>query len=134
MPKFTGLSDAQWALLEPLMPKPPARKKPGYPRSDYRAITNSLFWMMLSGARWCDLPKVTSFASKSATNRWLHRWRYDGTLDKIFKGLRGLADMSNQIDWQRLSVDGSFSPVQRPRKRRSLRPQGQGHDHPSGGR
>lgn len=134
MPRFTGLSDDQWALLEPLMPKPPVRKKAGFPRNPWRNVLNSVLWMLLTGARWCDLPKESAFASRTASNRWLIRWRHDGTLDKLFKGLRELAHLSGQIDWQRLSVDGSFSPVQRPRKRRNLRPQGQGHDDASGGR
>ena len=133
MPRFHGLSDPQWALLEPLMPQPPARKKAGRPRNDWRKLLNSIFWIMLSGSRWCDLPDTPQFAKKSASNFWLKRFRHDGTLEKIFTNLREIARLSNQIDWQRLAVDGSFSPVQRPRARRRLRPQGQGIYHPSVG-
>jgi hypothetical protein len=129
MPKFNGLNDSQWALLEPLMPPEPQRKKPGYPRNNWRSITNSIFWMMVTGARWCDLPKLPHFASKTATNRWLLRWRHDGTLERLFAGLRDLAHLSGQIDWQRLAVDGSFSPYQRPRPLRRLRAQRQGLHH-----
>ena len=133
MPRFNGLTDTQWALLEPLMPKPPARKRAGRPRNDWRKLMNSIFWVMLSGSRWCDLPIAPQFAKKTASNFWLARFKHDGTLEKVFGALRDLARLSNQIDWQRLAVDGSFSPVQGPRARRRLRPQGQGVHHSSGG-
>lgn len=134
MPKFIGLSDDQWALLTPLMPAEPPRKKPGYPRNDFRHVLNSIFWLMLSGARWCDLPEAPQFASRTAANRWLIRWRHDGMLERLFAGLRELGRLSGQFDWARLSVDGSFSPVQSPWKRRGFRPQGQGPYRASGGR
>jgi transposase len=133
MPKFNGLTDDQWALLAPLMPPEPARKRAGMPRNDYRHSLNSIFWVMLSGARWCDLPEREDFASRTAANRWLIRWRHNGTLERIFSGLRDLGRLSGQFDWERLSVDGSFSPVQRPWQRRGFRPQGQGPYRASGG-
>ena len=125
MPRFNGLSDDQWAMLEPLMPPEPARKKPGKAHNPWRKVLNSILWIKLSGARWCDLPQGEHFASRTASNRWLMRWAHDGTLIRIFAGLRSLANISNQIDWKALNVDGSFSPDQGPRSRGYLRAQRQ---------
>jgi len=133
MPRFNGLSDEQWNMLEPLLPPPPARKKPGFPANPPRLLLNSILWIKLTGARWCDLPINPNFASRSATNRWMIRWQNDGTLLRIFAGLREIARLSNQLDWQRLAVDGSFSPDQGPRSRRFLRAQRQRLHHTSVG-
>jgi transposase len=131
MPRFDGLNDDQFAMLEPFLPKPPARKKPGYRPTPPRKVLNTILWLLFSGARWCDVPTGQAFASRAAAWRWFDRWRHDGTLWDILNGLREMASMANLIDWQRLIVDGSFSPNQRPRPRRLPRPQGQGLHHSS---
>ena len=133
MPRFEGLTDDQFAMLEPLLPKPPIRKKPGYPPTPPRKALNTILWILLSGARWCDVPIGKAFASRAAAWRWFNRWKHDGTLWDILSGLRDLASMANLIDWQRLIVDGSFSPDKRPRPRRPARPQGQGLHRSSAG-
>ena len=45
------LSDDEWALLEPLMPK--SRKSA---RADDRKIMNAIFYVLRTGMPWCDLP------------------------------------------------------------------------------
>jgi transposase len=122
MPRFDGLTDEQFAMLEPLLPPLPARKKPGYPPTPRRKVLNTILWLMFSGARWCDVPVGDAFATRPSAWRWFKRWQHDGTLWIILHNLRTLADMSNQIDWTKLSVDGSFSPHQGSRARRRVRP------------
>jgi transposase len=46
------LSDEDWALLEPLMPK--ARKSA---RADDRRIMNAIFYVLRTGMPWRDLPE-----------------------------------------------------------------------------
>ena len=46
------LSDKEWALLEPLMPK--ARKSG---RADDRKIMNAIFYVLRTGMPWRDLPE-----------------------------------------------------------------------------
>ena len=122
MPKFTGLKDHQWALLEPLFPK--RKVKPGRVPTSDRLVMNTILWLMFNGARWCDCPSGEAFATRPAAWRRFDEWRQNGTLDKVFKALRELARLSNQIDWQRVVFDGSFSPDEGARKARRVRPQG----------
>ena len=46
------LSDDEWALLEPLMPK--SRKSA---RADDRKIMNAIFYVLRTGIPWRDLPE-----------------------------------------------------------------------------
>ena len=46
------LSDEEWTLLEPLMPK--SRKSA---RSDDRKIMNAIFYVLRTGMPWRDLPE-----------------------------------------------------------------------------
>lgn len=50
------LTEAQWAVLEPLFrPKRRADGR-GRPWQDTRAVLNGVFWILRTGAPWHDLP------------------------------------------------------------------------------
>lgn len=51
------LTDAQWALVEPHLPKHKPRPKGGRPHADDRACFEGVLWILRTGARWKDLPK-----------------------------------------------------------------------------
>ena len=64
------LSDDEWALLEPLMPK--SRKSA---RVDDRKIMNAIFYVLRTGMPWRDLPErygpyTTAY---NRFNRWSRR-------------------------------------------------------------
>jgi transposase len=125
MPAFNGLTDIQWQMLEPLLPPEPERKRAGRAHNQWRHVLNSILWIKFSGARWCDLPRYPNFASRTAAHRWMLKWQHNGTLIKIFAGLRNISRLCGLVDWQKMAVDGSFSPYQGPRSRRHLRAQRQ---------
>jgi transposase len=106
--RFEGLTDVQWTLLEPLLPKDPLKKGKGKPHAPWRNICNSLFWILITGSRWCDLPQGPNWGSRSATHRWLGQWQEDGILDKLLFTLKEIADLAGMIKWDRLAVDGFF--------------------------
>ena len=89
--RFDGLSDEQWEILEPLMPEEPPRRLKGKLHTPWIKVCNSIFWVMITGARWVDLPTGEKWASKSAAHRWLGVWQENGTLEKILSTLRELA-------------------------------------------
>ncbi|MCB1375970.1 MAG: transposase, partial [Rhodobacteraceae bacterium] len=47
------LTDAEWAIIEPLLPNKPR----GVPRVDDRRVINGILWRFRSGARWRDVPE-----------------------------------------------------------------------------
>jgi transposase len=49
------LSEAEWRLLESLLP--PERGRKSRPAFDDRQIVNRLWWRICTGAPWRDLPE-----------------------------------------------------------------------------
>jgi transposase len=78
--RFEGLSDLEWKLFEDIFPPAPAKRGRGMPPTPVRTIVNSLLYILITGCRWCDLPRGPLWASKSVAHRWLWRWHHDGTL------------------------------------------------------
>src|SRR4249920_3046962 len=70
------LSDDEWALLEPLMPK--SRKSA---RADDRKIMNAIFYVLRTGMPWRDLPERYG-PYTTAYNRF-NRWRKAGIWDGL---------------------------------------------------
>jgi transposase len=106
--RFEGLTEAQFEIFKPLLP--PEHTGRGRPYAPFHRVFNSIIWILITGARWCDLPKGEQWAPKSTAHRWLGIWQADGTWEKIFAHILGMAEVSGLIDWGRASVDGSFVP------------------------
>jgi putative transposase len=83
----SDLTDAEWALLAPLIP--PA-KLGGRPRSvDIRRILNGLFYILRSGCAWRYLPR--EYGPWQTVYWYFRQWRLDGTWAHIHRQLRELA-------------------------------------------
>ncbi len=75
----SDLTDAEWALLEPLLP-PPCEQ--GRPRSwPMREIVNAIFYVMRSGCPWRLLP--CDFPPWRTVYRWFAAWRDDGLFARV---------------------------------------------------
>ena len=74
------LSDDEWALLEPRMPK--SRKSA---RADDRRILNAIFYVLRTGMPWRDLPERYG-PYTTAYNRF-NRWSRRGIWKRIFDTL-----------------------------------------------
>lgn len=79
----TDLTDEQFALLEPLLPR---RKRTGRPPADLREVLNAIFYLVRSGCQWRLLPH--DFPPWSTVHTWYRRWRQDGTWGRIHEALR----------------------------------------------
>jgi putative transposase len=79
----TDLTDEQFALLEPLLPKP---KPTGRPRADLREVLNGILYLVRSGCQWRLLPH--DFPPWSTVHTWYRRWRGEGTWERINEALR----------------------------------------------
>lgn len=77
----TDLTDAQWARVEPLLPRPDP-KKGGRPRRySRREILNALFYLEKTGCQWRMLPR--EYPPWNLVWQHFRRWRDDGTLERI---------------------------------------------------
>lgn len=81
-PKYASdLTDAQWALLEPLLPHPDP-KKGGRPRHySNRIILDAIFYIEKTGCQWRMLPQDGRFPHWGLVWQYFRRWRDDGTLE-----------------------------------------------------
>jgi len=80
----SDLTDAQWAILEPLVP---ASKHGGRPRTvDMREIINTILYLNRTGCQWDMLPH--DMLPKSTVYEYFAQWRDDGTWVKFVDALR----------------------------------------------
>jgi len=109
MAQFTGLTDIQWELLERLIEVRYYVRGKGHPPAHPRYVLNSICWILMTGARWCDLPKGPQWGSRTASHRYLGQWLETGVLEKLLTALQEIANVAKMIDFNRLAADGFFS-------------------------
>lgn len=81
----SDLTDDQWALIEPLIPRP---RHGGRPRKvDMREVVNAILYITRSGCQWDMLPH--DLPSKSSVYDYFAAWRDDGTWQRMVNVLRG---------------------------------------------
>lgn len=81
----SDLTDAQWSLLEPLLP--PEVEGLGRPREvDFREVINAILYLNRSGCQWDMLPH--DLPPKSTTYDYFAKWRDDGTWQRMMDALR----------------------------------------------
>ncbi len=60
------LTEKQWAVLAPLLPKPRVRQdRRGRPWRDPRDVLNGILWVLRTGAPWADLPALSRLCRSS---------------------------------------------------------------------
>src|SRR5207237_10373082 len=78
-PYPSGLTDAQWQLIGPLLP--PA-KPGGRPREvDIRAVANALFYLNREGCSWRAIPH--DFPHWRTVYDYFAAWNADGTWERV---------------------------------------------------
>ena len=108
--RFEGLSDIDWNLLADIFPPEPPVRGRGMPHTPFRQVVNTLLYVLITGCRWCDLPRGAQWASKSAAHRWLQRWQADGTIAAMQARILGIAEEHGRIRGQYGAIAGAFSP------------------------
>jgi transposase len=71
------LTDFEWSVIEPLLPKDRRGRKP----RNNRRVLNGIFWVLRAGAPWRDLPERYG-PYTTAYNRF-NRWRKAGIWDRL---------------------------------------------------
>ena len=83
----TDLTDALWALLEPLLPPPKRPQGAGRPRSvSLRQVINGLLYLERTGCQWRLLPK--EFPYWGTVRSYFDKWTQDGTWEQLNTALR----------------------------------------------
>jgi transposase len=75
------LSDAEWAVIAPLLPNKPR----GVPRADDRRVLNGIFWTLRTGSPWRDLPE--RYGPYTTVYNRYNRWAKAGVWLRIFEAL-----------------------------------------------
>ncbi|WP_312881269.1 IS5 family transposase [Actinomadura alba] len=127
MTRRFDLTDAQWAVLEPLLPVP---KRPGRPSKwTKRQLINGIRWRVRVGAPWRDVPEC--YGSWTAVYGLFRRWQRAGVWRRILTRLQTRADAAAVIGWD-VSVDSTIVRAHQHAAGARRRPQEQ--REPPGGR
>ncbi|MFF3128833.1 IS5 family transposase [Streptomyces sp. NPDC057908] len=100
------LSDEQWALLEPHLPKNQGR---GGRWQCHRQVINGILFRQRTGLPWRDLP--SRFGKWKTVHDRHRRWSADGTWEKVLRAIQARADAEGRIDWSMVSVDSTSCRV-----------------------
>jgi transposase len=101
--KRHALTDEQWALVEPHLPRSTART--GRPASDRRTQLNGILWILATGAPWRDLPE--RFGPWQTVYDHFSKWRKAGVFAAVIDALQVRLDRDGLIDWDLWCVDGA---------------------------
>ena len=105
------LTDAQWATIEPLLPRMPRTARGGRPWASHRSVVDGIFWVLKTGARWRDLP--AEYPSPSTCWRRLKRWDEDGTWLRVWRAIIAELDARGRLQWETAFIDGTFAPAKK---------------------
>ena len=92
----SDLTDAEWALIAPLMPPPRTTGRPRTTR--LRDVFDAILYMATSGCQWRMLPN--DFPPVSTVLGYFYAWRNDGLLDEINRKLVESARLAEGRDAQ----------------------------------
>jgi len=105
MPRREELTDEQWALIEPLLPKLKQGGR-GRPPREAREVMNAVLWILRSGARWKDLPE--RFPPYQTCHRRFQQWVRADALQAALKVLAEHLRSRGGLDLSECFIDASF--------------------------
>jgi len=101
------LTDAQWAVLEPLFRPKRREDGRGRPWQDTRAVLNGVFWVLRTGAPWHDLP--SRYPPYQTCHRRFQQWQRSGLLTRLLQKLAEDLRDRGKLDLSESFIDASFS-------------------------
>ncbi len=80
------LTEKQWEIVGPLLPKPRRRADGrGRPPRDAHEVLNRILWVLRTGAPWKDLPE--RYPSYQTCHRRFQQWSRDKILERVLHAL-----------------------------------------------
>ena len=102
--RYALLSDAQWELIAPFMPK--ASGRAGRPFNDHRLMTEGIIYRYRAGIPWQDRPE--HFGPWQSMWKRHRRYSLDGTWDQVLAEPLPRADAADLIYWE-VSLDSTVN-------------------------
>ncbi|WP_173405628.1 MULTISPECIES: IS5 family transposase [Streptomycetaceae] len=94
----SSLTDAQWAVIEPLLPERDPRRGGRPLKFPRRLIVDTVLYVLVSGCAWRLVPH--DLAPWDAAYRWFRAWTADGTWDRVHDALRDRVRVADGRDPQ----------------------------------
>ena len=104
------LTDAQWAILKPLL-QSRRRGGRGRPWRDARQVLNGVLWILRTGAPWKDLPK--RYPPYQTCHRRFQQWQREGRLTRLLRRLAEDLRDRGKLDLSETFIDASFSSAKK---------------------
>ena len=107
------VSDALWAVIEPLVPQAPQKPKGGRPGMSDRACLAGIIFVLKSGIPWEMLPQELGCGSGMTCWRRLRDWQAAGVWDRLHRALLDRLGDADQLDWSRACLDSASIPAKK---------------------
>ncbi len=111
------VSDALWAVIEPLLPPEPLKLKGGRPRVPDRAALTGILFVLRSGIPWEMLPQEMGCGSGVTCWRRLRDWQQAGVWERLQRVLLDRLGRRNAIDFRRAALDSASVAAERGARR-----------------
>lgn len=95
------LTDAQYARLQPLLP----RSGRGGQWKDHRTIINGVLWIARTGAAWRDMP--SRYGPWQTVYDRFNYWRRNGQWRALLAALQADFDAEIGFDWRSFFIDST---------------------------
>jgi len=106
------LTDAQWRILDELIPEPIRRRdRRGRPWKDRRAVLNGILWVLRTGAPWADVPE--RYPSYQTCHRRFQQWVRSGVMRGVLEAIALDLKIRGVLDVEEAFIDGSFAPAKK---------------------
>lgn len=104
------VSDALWAVLQPLLPEHVNRHRfgGGRPRKSDRACADGIFYVLRTGCQWKALDASGICPGSTAHDRF-QEWVKAGIFLRLWQAGVEQFDELHGIDWNWLSMDGAMT-------------------------
>jgi transposase len=110
--KARDLTEAQWKVLNDLIPEPKPRDDGRErPWKDRRAVLNGMMWVLRTGAPWADVPE--RYPSYQTCHRRFQQWVRSGVMRGVLEALALDLKIRGTLDVQEAFIDGSFAPAKK---------------------
>lgn len=107
MARREELQDAQWAIIQPLLPKhTPRPDGKGRPRRSDRSVLNGILWILRTGARWCDIPD--RFPPYQTCHRRFQEWVQSGVIRYVLETLAHDLETRGKFKLAECFIDATF--------------------------